>query len=141
MRTGPAVIRGRRTAPVLVLAGLALASLFASRHAPLAGDTIDGFLLGSALYWSPPVGPIDPALEDRLYPNELGLATSVLDRRDPGHARLISVQEFADGIQPARDPGPLVSIFVFTLADGSVHATAVSCADSAPCGGLGSYPG
>jgi hypothetical protein len=155
MRIRPAFVPGLRRASVLMLAAIALAACSAGPHAPVAGDSIDGFVLGSVESCSPPVGSIDPALQDRSCAGQQALAIAAFDRRDPGHAIVESIREFADGTQPgpidvtgdaslpplpSRHVGPPVQVFVFTLADGSIHATGVSCTDAAPCVGIGSYP-
>ena len=85
----------------------------------------------------------------------LQLAASALDAREPGHAAIVSTQQYADGTQPgpidvtgaalprapeSRHPGPDVTVFVFTLADGSVRATGVACVDAATCIGIATYP-
>ncbi len=84
-------------------------------------------------------------------------ATAALDSRDPGHAPIVSVESYADGSQPApvdvtggeappppasRHPGPIVTVYVFKLADGSTRATGVACAEDAVhmCVGVGRYP-
>lgn len=79
------------------------------------------------------------------------LATAALDARDKGHAAVTSMMRYSDATQPepvdvtyatpTRHPGPQVTVFVFTLADGSTRATGVACTDNPPkCVGLGSYP-
>lgn len=155
MRHLLAFIRGLRPASALMLTAIALAACSAGPHTPVAGDTIDGFVLGSVESCSPPAGSIEPALDDRSCAGQQALAVATLDRRDPGHATVESVREFADGTQPgpidvtgdaplpplpSRHAGPSVQVFVFSLADGSVRATGVACADSATCVGVGSYP-
>jgi hypothetical protein len=86
----------------------------------------------------------------------LALATAALDARDPGHAEVVGVAMYTDGTQPepidvsgnaptptpppTAHPGPRVTVFVFTLADASVRATGVACADARSCVGVGSYP-
>lgn len=128
------------------------------------GSTIDGFKVGVQVACSPGIGPppsggwcqgLDPAK-----------AIAALDARDPGHAPIVSVVTFTDGTQPepvdvtgnAPTPtpaptahsGPLVTVFVFELADGSIRATGVACpatlkngaivALQGSCFGVGSYP-
>jgi hypothetical protein len=84
------------------------------------------------------------------------LAEAALDARDPGHAAVVKVQTFSDGAQPGpidvtgdASPPPeaassidaYVTVFVFTLADGTTRATGVECPRSdAACKGIGSYP-
>jgi hypothetical protein len=85
----------------------------------------------------------------------LRLAASALDARGPGHAAIASTKRYADGTQPgpidvtgnalppaaaSRHAGPDVTVFVFTLADGSVRATGLACVDSATCAGIATYP-
>ena len=83
------------------------------------------------------------------------LAASVLDAREPTHPAIASTKRYADGTQPgpidvtgnaappapaSRHPGSDVTVFVFTLADGSVRATGVACVDSGSCTGIATYP-
>lgn len=123
---------------------------------PAPGTTIDGFKLGVVLVCSPAVGPIDPSLTGSTCAGQLALATAALDARDPGHAAVVDVASYSDGTQPepldvsgnaptptpppTAHPGPRVTVFVFTLADGSVRATGVACPDARSCVGVGSYP-
>lgn len=118
---------------------------------------IDGFTLGALAACSPPVD-VDAAALDRSCAGYLKRATAALDTREPGHPAVVSVVMFADGGQPApidvtgdatppmpapTHAGPAVTVFVFTLADGSTRATGVACVDGSPpsCVGVGSYPG
>ena len=118
---------------------------------------IDGFTLGALAACSPPVD-VDAAALDRSCAGDLKRATAALDTREPGHPAVVSVAMYADGSQPApidvtgeatppmpapTHAGPTVTVFVFTLADGSTRATGVACVDSNPpsCVGVGSYPG
>lgn len=123
---------------------------------PKPGDTIDGFKLGVMVTCSPPVGSIDPSLAADSCSGRPALALAALDARDPGHAAVIRTDTFSDGTQPepvdvsgnaptptppaTAHPGPHVTVFVFTLADGSVRATGVACPDPGPCVGVGTYP-
>jgi len=123
---------------------------------PKPGTTIDGFKLGVIEACSPPVGSLDPALATRSCAGQPALALAALDARDPGHAAVIRTAMFSDGTQPepvdvsgnaptptpppTAHPGPLVTVFVFTLADGSLRATGVTCPDLGSCVGIGSYP-
>jgi len=123
---------------------------------PEPGTTIDGFKLGVVLVCSPAVGSVDPSLTGSTCAGQLALATAALDARDPGHAAVVDVARYSDGTQPepldvsgnaptptpppTMHPGPRVTVFVFTLADGSVRATGVACPDARSCVGVGSYP-
>ena len=123
---------------------------------PTRGTVIDGFTIGVTLHCSGHVGSIDPSLERNSCSGQLALALAALDARDPGHDAVISTAMYTDGTQPepvdvtgnaptptpppTAHPGPLVTVFVFILADGSVHATGVACPDSGSCVGVGSYP-
>ena len=125
-------------------------------ESPRTGSTIDGFKIGVAESCSPPVGSMDPSLVGSSCAGQRALATAALDARDPGHAAVVSVAMYSDGTQPepvdvsgnaptptpppTTHPGPPVTVFVFTLADGSVRATGVACADARSCVGVGSYP-
>ena len=128
------------------------------------GDTIDGFKVGVRVTCGGGIGPAPsggrcPGLDQRK-------AIAALDARDPGHAAIVSLMTFTDGTQPepmdvtgnaptpnpapTAHPGPLVTVFVFVLADGSIQATGVACpasikhnaivAGEGPCVGVGSYP-
>jgi hypothetical protein len=118
--------------------------------------TIDGFTPGAVIVCSPPVS-VDAAALDRGCAGNLKRATAALDAREPGHAAVVSVRMYSDGTQPGpidvsgdappptpapRHPGPNVTVFVFTLTDGSVRATGVACEDIEPvvCVGVESYP-
>ena len=83
-------------------------------------------------------------------------ATAALDTREPGHPAVVSVAMYADGSQPApidvtgdatppmpapTHAGPAVTVFVFTLADGSTRATGVACVDGSPPSCVGSSAG
>ena len=125
-------------------------------ESPGPGTIIDGFKIGVAETCSPPIGSIDPSLVGSSCTGQPALALAALDARDPGHAAVISTAMYSDGTQPepvdvtgnaptptpppTAHPGPLVTIFVFTLADGSVRATGVACPDPRSCIGVGSYP-
>ncbi len=130
----------------------------ASGTAPSGSQTtIDGFTLGVRLACSGGIGSIDPNYASRTCSGMAELATAALDARDKGHAAVTSMTRYSDGTQPepvdvtgnaptptpppTRHPGPQVTVFVFTLADGSTRATGVACTDNPPkCVGLGSYP-
>jgi hypothetical protein len=123
---------------------------------PPRGTVIDGFTIGVAEACSGPIGSIDPSLMGRTCIGQQTLALAALDARDPGHAVVLSTSMYTDGTQPepldvtgnaptptpppTAHPGPLVTVFVFTLADGSVRATGIACPDSGSCIGVGSYP-
>jgi hypothetical protein len=99
---------------------------------------------------------MDPSLSGSSCAGQSALALAALDARDPSHAAVISTGMYSDGTQPepvdvtgnaptptpppTEHPGPLVTVFVFTLADGSVRATGVACPESRSCVGVGSYP-
>ena len=116
---------------------------------------VDGFRLGAYEACSPPVGSIDPNFLGNSCGGMIDLATAALDARYPSHAAVVSIKRYSDGTQPGpidmtgdgppptpapRHPGPDVTIFVFTLADGAVRATGVACPDSASCVEVSSYP-
>lgn len=120
------------------------------------GSTIDGFKLGVVVKCSGGISEHTAATDDGCG-GGLKRASAALDARDPGHAAVLSVAMYSDGTQPGpidmtgdgpppipapRHPGPLVTVFVFTLADGSVRATGVACEDTGPlvCVGVGTYP-
>jgi hypothetical protein len=141
---------------LLGLAALAMAGC-ASREASASPtpSVVDGFTLGAPEACSPPVGSIDPKYADVSCAGMLRLAASALDAREPGHAAIAATKRYGDGTQPApidvtgnalpsapasRHPGPDVTVFVFTLADGSIRATGVACVDSATCAGIATYP-
>jgi hypothetical protein len=134
-----------------VAMGLILAGCNASGTPP----TVDGFTLGAYEACSPPVGSIDPKNLGSSCGGMIDLATAALDTSYPSHAAVVSIKRYGDGTQPGpiemtgtgppptlapRHPGPDVTVFVFTLADGSVRATGVVCPDSASCVVVSSYP-
>jgi hypothetical protein len=121
--------------------------------------TIDGFVPGSIVKCSGGIGPIPPGVVTcGDYPR---LAIGALDTREPGHAAIVQTEMFSDG----RVPGPIdvtgdgppptpnhaptnwsITVFVFTLADGSKRATGVLCVKDvathqSSCAGIGRYPG
>jgi hypothetical protein len=117
---------------------------------------IDGFTLGAMEACSPPVD-VDAAALDLSCAGYPRRAEAALDAREPGHPAIVSSKMYADGTQPGpidvtgngpvpvsptRHPGPDVTVFVFTLADGSTRATGVSCTDGPPpaCAGVPAYP-
>ena len=119
--------------------------------------TVDGFKLGASEACSPPVGSIDPKYLGSSCGGMIDLSTAALDTHYPSDAAVVSIKRYGDGTQPGpidmtgdgppptpapapRHPGPDVTVFVFTLADGSVRATGVVCPDSASCVGVSSYP-
>ena len=112
---------------------------------------VDGFTLGAVLKCSPPVdSQYNPCVEISK------LAFAALDAREPGHLPVYSVETYADGSQPgpvdvtgesppavaaSQHPGPAITVFLFTLSDGSRRATAVACSGARPsCVGMGAYP-
>jgi hypothetical protein len=138
-----------------LVAGSLIAAVLVSACGP---DIVDGFALGQSLKCSPPIpeGPID-LLADASCSGDGALARRVLDAREPHHLAVVGVDMYSDGTQPGpidvtgdapvpapapRHPGPVVTVFVFTLADGSRRATGVACQDepTLSCVGVGSYP-
>jgi hypothetical protein len=116
---------------------------------------VDGFMLGASEACSPPIGSIDPKFADASCAGMLQLATLAFDAREPGHAAIASAKRYADGTQPgpidmtgnaqppaaaSRHSGPDLTVFVFTLTDGSMRATGVACVDSTSCTGIATYP-
>jgi hypothetical protein len=113
-----------------------------------AGSVIDGFTLGVPVKCSGPVGPVpSDVVGCGSYPE---LAVAALDARDKGHSAIVSTVTFTEATQsgpidvtgdaspsiPAAGSGGVVTVFVFTLADGSIHATGVKCSESGPCVGV-----
>lgn len=92
-----------------------------------SGQVIDGFAIGNRYdCWE--LGSTETA-ECRAY---IPVATAALDRRDPGHAPIVSValheQLYVgeDGVpRLAVCSGGCMSVAVFRLADGSLRAIAV----------------
>lgn len=144
--------RVKRTAIVLLAAAsTALTSCVGS------GSTVDGFRLGVIVKCFGGVG-LDAAAQDRGCAGYLKRATAALDAREPGHAAIVSSTMYTNGTQPEpiditgdappptpapRHAGPNVTVFVFTLADGTTRATGVACVEGpseSPCVGVGSYP-
>jgi len=158
VRQKPSVIRSLGRAFLFAAVAVLVAcanSGSPNAHLPATGDVIDGFVLGSPEKCSFPVS-IDPRFADRTCAGQEVLARAALDSRDPRHAKVESLQRFADGTQPgpidvtgaatlppipSRHPGPAVQVYVFTLSDGSLRATGAACAESGLCVGVGSYPG
>lgn len=133
-----------------------LAILVASGCATTSG-TVDGFKLGAMVKCSGGIGPVSSAVAANGCGGGPQRAVAALDAREPGHPAVASMTMYMDGTQPGpidvtgdgpvptpapRHPGPIVTVFVFTLADGSVRATGVACEDVEPltCVGVGSYP-
>jgi hypothetical protein len=123
-----------------------------------AGSTIDGFTPGGIVKCSGGIES-DPAILAAGCMGNPKRATEALDAREPGHPAIVSFETFTDGTQPGpvdftgpgeppapapRHPGPLVTVFVFKLADGSTRATGVACTKPpggrSSCVGIGSYP-
>jgi hypothetical protein len=140
-----------------LLAAVALSVSACVGSSSLVPTAIDGFTLGASESCHPPAD-VDAAALDRSCAGYPKRATAALDAREPGHPAVVSVAMYADGTQPAsidvtgdaapptprpRHPGPSVTVFVFTLADGFTRATGVACDESSPpsCVGVGSYPG
>ena len=147
----------RRRRPSGFVVALVLALLGVAACQPASGGTIDGFKLGAMVKCGGGIDPITPAGAVNGCGGGVERAVAALDAREPNHPAIYSTEMFADGTQPGpidmtgdgpppksapRHPGPLVTVFVFTLADGSVRATGVSCDDIGPltCVGVGSYP-
>lgn len=113
------------------------------------GSVIDGFTLGVPVKCSGPVGPVpSDVIGCGNYPE---LAVAALDARDKGHTAIVSMVTFTDATQSgpidvtgdaspsipkSAGSGGVVTVFVFTLADGSIHATGVKCSESGPCVGV-----
>jgi hypothetical protein len=142
--------------PGAILSTLILAAGLGLSGCGPSGSTVDGFKLGVVVKCSPPVD-VDAATLDRSCAGFFKRAMAALDARDPGHAAVVSVATYTDGTQPepidmtgdgppptpaARHPGPNFTVFVYTLADGSIRATGVACGDVKPtvCVGVASYP-
>jgi hypothetical protein len=120
---------------------------------PSGSVVVDGFMIGSLAACS---GGTDATSQPNSCTRYPALAEAALDARDPGHAAVVKVQTFSDGAQPGpidvtgdASPPPeasnsidaYVTVFVFTLADGTIRATGVECPRSdAACKGIGSYP-
>ena len=114
------------------------------------GSVIDGFTLGARAECSGFVGSVHPdVIGCGSYPE---LAVAALDARDKGHAAIVSTVMFTDATRPgaidvtgdaspsipkSAGSGGVVTVFVFTLADGSIHATGVKCSEPGPCVGVG----
>jgi hypothetical protein len=113
------------------------------------GSVIDGFTLGARSECSGFVGSVPPdVIGCGSYPE---LAVAALDARDKGHAAIVGTVMFTDATGPgaidvtgdaspsipkSAGSGGVVTVFVFTLADGSIHATGVKCSESGPCVGV-----
>lgn len=145
-------------APAITTPVLATPAWATPEPAPTSGDTVDGFKLGVIVVCSPPVD-VDAATLDRGCVGFPKRAMAALDTREPSHAAVVRTGTYSDGTQPepvdysrnvpsptpapTAHPGPLVMVFVFTLADGSIRATGVACTGNGPtssCIGVGSYP-
>ena len=142
----------------MLWAGLLVVMVFALSGcgASAAPVTIDGFTLGAMEACSPPVD-VSAATIDASCAGYRARAETALAAREPGHPAIVSSKMYADGtqpgpidvtgngpvpVQPSRNPGPVVTVFVFTLVDGSTRATGVSCTDGQPrvCAGVPAYP-
>jgi hypothetical protein len=59
------------------------------------------------------------------------LAVTALDEARPGHAAIVSMVAYEEDIHLGYGPGAArsggMTVFVFTLADGSYHAAGVYC--------------
>lgn len=118
-----------RRAPGLARMALAWAMTLAAVacQAVASGGVIDGFAIGDRYdCWQRSANEAD---ECRAY---IRVATAALDRRDPGHAPIVSValheQLFVgeDGVpRLAVCSGGCMSVAVFRLMDGSLRAIAV----------------
>ena len=110
------------------------------------GSTVDGFTLGAAVECSGFVGSVPPRVTGCA--GAADLAVAALSARAPGHAAIVATQAFLDAAGPgpidvtgsaspsipaAAASGGTTTIYVFTLADGSVRAMAVGCSDSGSC--------
>lgn len=120
-----------------------------------SGSIIDGFTLGVLSNCSGPVGPVSSAALIAGCTGDPARAVAALDARDPGHAAIVATSTWSDGTQPGAidvtggspppplvpvQPGSIITVFVFRLADGSTRAIGVACSESRPCVGVGSYP-
>ena len=121
---------------------------------PSGPIVIDGFKLGSLAICS--LGTDAKTAAPNSCASFPALATSALDARDADHADIVSTQMYTDGYlagpidvtgddTPPPDHAPkteaFIYVFVFTLADGSVHATGVECPESGTsCEGIEAYP-
>jgi hypothetical protein len=124
--------RARRV-QVVVVATIVLVAIIIFRPGAKY-QVIDGFPIGSAA----PCGACT---------DEIAMATTALDARDPGHAPVLSATPYTD-IDPctngmsdvlcSRDAH--VYVVVFRFADGSTRATGVACLGVSPCRGTESYP-
>jgi hypothetical protein len=125
---------------------------------PTSGETVDGFKIGVMVACSPGVG-LDAAELDRGCAGFPKRATAALDAREPDHPDVLGFATYSDGTQPepldysadvpsptpppTAHPGPDVTVFVFTLADGTFRATGVACTrndSNSSCVGIGAYP-
>ncbi|MCY7288540.1 MAG: hypothetical protein LH624_09905 [Cryobacterium sp.] len=152
----PVATNGVGAAPQQTSSSLASAAVGAPSQIAIGpGATVDGFTLGALATCSNPVGSIDPKYSSSSCAGMLKEATIALDARNPGHAAVVSVEQYSDGTRPGpidvtgsgpvptlapSHLGPDVTVFVFTLADGSVRATGVACADTTSCAGVAAYP-
>ncbi|HZM73919.1 MAG TPA: hypothetical protein VFC71_11155 [Candidatus Polarisedimenticolia bacterium] len=128
----------------LLLIACAVATLLIGAEAvhrllnPFEGTFVDSF----------PIGEPIACVSNSRCDEDLALATSALDRRDPGHAPIVETRLFqADARMTSHrdeiDKGllliPPVTVVVFKLADGSTRATGVACPGVAGCAGIASY--
>ena len=125
---------------------VAMVLMLAGSNASGNPTTVDGFRLGAYEVCSLPIGSIDPKYLGSSCGGMIDLATAALDARYPSHAAVVSIKRYGDGTQPGpidmtgngapptpapRHPGPDVTVFVFTLADGSVRVISSTSKSSA----------
>ncbi len=126
--------------PLLITAIIVIGLIGAAVYLASGGGSksIDGFPIGQLATCSglgqliESQGPTCEGLSN--------LATAALDTREPGHPTIASTHMYTDGGKP---PGAdsAVTVFVFTLADGTTRATGVSCTGQpSVCVGIGAYP-
>jgi len=110
------------------------------------GSVVDGFTLGAPVECSGFVGSVPPQVTGCA--GAAALAATALNASAPGHAAIVATQAFLDAAEPAPidvtggaspsipaapGSGGATTVYVFTLADGSVRAMAVRCSDSGSC--------
>jgi len=132
----PGLSRGVQTALLVGLVGFVVA-VGAAKRGPSAGPIIDGFPIGE------PMG-CGVNCEELV-----GAARTALDSREPGHAEVISTAFFMEDMtNPVFYPDQAVlrnrsgtlTVVVFSLADGSQHATGVCYCGTVPAIPLETYP-